>query len=247
MLCKRRLEAVETHGGFALALAVANPVPVRQSRLLGLRPAVWIPLGLLMVAIPTVWIDLPVSQFCIDRVDEQSRIPEDFRKLLMLAEVFSHGTGVALTALAMFFMDRGGRRTILRVVVCCGYVSGLLAVGMKQLVARIRPYDFDYRGDVFETFVGWLPVIFGDASNLNVNSFPSAHTATAAGLAVGLSWRYPQGRPFFVLMALLSACQRVEMGSHYVTDTLVGAALGSAFALACVAKGTWFDRFESEA
>ena len=69
-----------------------------------------------------------------------------------------------------------------------------------------------------------------------LQSFPSAHTATAAGLAMGLAWLFPRGRWMFSALAALVACQRVVVGAHFPSDTMVGAAVG------CVVAACFIDR-----
>ena len=43
------------------------------------------------------------------------------------------------------------------------------------------------------------------SSSRSAQSFPSAHTATAVGLALGLGSLYPQGRRYFAALAALAA------------------------------------------
>ena len=50
-----------------------------------------------------------------------------------------------------------------------------------MLVARTRPYAFDFQGNVWTTFGRWLP-----AADMG-QSLPSGHTATAVGLALALA------------------------------------------------------------
>ena len=62
-------------------------------------------------------------------------------------------------------------------------------------------------------------------------SMPSGHAATAfaAGVAVGLV--HPRLRWPLVVLAALIAFSRVWLGVHYLSDVLVGSALGTAIAL----------------
>ena len=88
--------------------------------------------------------------------------------------------------------------------------------------------------------------MLSDQSGLQ--SFPSAHTATAAGLAAALIWLYPQGRLLFTLLAVLVGCQRIVSGAHFPSDVLVGAAAGCLVATFFLHVGrlpVWFDRWEA--
>jgi membrane-associated phospholipid phosphatase len=156
--------------------------------------------------------------------------------LCRLAEVFGHGVGVAMIALSIAVLDPASRGALPRVLIAA-YGSGLLANTLKLLVARSRPQHFTFDGPVGETFVGWLPLL-GDST---LQSFPSAHVATATGFAVGLAWLYPRGRILFPALAGLVAMQRVFGEAHFLSDVLWGAAVGSLFASLCLGRG-WLAR-----
>lgn len=106
----------------------------------------------------------------------------------------------------------------------------------KLIVSRTRPRDFppDAFGamSVWDTFTSWLPILNGHGGG---QSFPSAHTTTAAGLSCFLAAMYPQGRWYFGLLALLVALQRVRSQAHFPSDVCYGAALGWIVAQACLA------------
>jgi len=61
-------------------------------------------------------------------------------------------------------------------------------------------------------------------------SFPSAHTATSFAAAWLLSRHYPRRTPLLFGVAGLVGLSRLYLGVHYLTDVLVGAALGVALA-----------------
>ena len=100
--------------------------------------------------------------------------------------------------------------------------AGVAADLLKMLVMRSRPYDLPFLSwPGLGTFgIGCRPL-----RRQRAQSFPSAHTATAVGLAAALIWLYPQGRLVFSLLAVLVGCQRVASGAHYPSDVLVGAAV----------------------
>lgn len=58
-------------------------------------------------------------------------------------------------------------------------------------------------------------------------SFPSGHTMTAFSVAVPLSLFYPAAEPGLLFCAFSIALSRILLGLHYLTDVLVGGALGS--------------------
>jgi membrane-associated phospholipid phosphatase len=193
-------------------------------------------LGAAAAALP---LDCRLSGWCVE-----GRVPGDIRRLLTWSESFGHGLGVALIALALFQLDPLRRRTLPRVL-AASLGAGLAADVVKLLVARSRPYRaFELHQGLIETFGGWFPLGRGGSS---LQSFPSAHTATAIGLALALAWLYPRGRWLFAGLAVLVACQRLQCGAHFLSDVLAGAAVGWLAASAFLPGGFLaggFDRFE---
>jgi membrane-associated phospholipid phosphatase len=196
-----------------------------------------------------VAVDLPVSEFLREGTTPH-RVPSDLRKLITLAEVFGHGTGVACILLTVYVLDRSGRRRLPRVVV--GVVgSGLAADLVKLFAARARPRALEVQA-IWDSFLGWFPIFTGVTGSSgrasDIQSFPSGHTAVAVGLAVGLSWLYPQCRWQFAFFAVLVAAQRLHSGAHYLSDTLAGAAVACFICGMCFDRrllGRWFERIES--
>lgn len=63
-------------------------------------------------------------------------------------------------------------------------------------------------------------------------SMPSGHASTAFAAAVAVGLVHPRLRLPLLALAALIAISRVWLGVHYLSDVIVGAALGSAVALA---------------
>ena len=176
----------------------------------------------------------------------RSRIPGDLKRLVTWSEGFGHAVGVLLVGFLIYQLAPGNRRRLVRAF-CMALGSGLVADGMKLLVGRIRPRAFDLGQPILESFSGFLPGLAGGSAG---QSFPSAHTATAVGWALALGWLYPRGRWTFVFLAFLVLCQRVESNAHFLSDTLVGAAVGC-WVGGLFLPGGWlsraFDRWENAA
>jgi membrane-associated phospholipid phosphatase len=66
----------------------------------------------------------------------------------------------------------------------------------------------------------------------NSYSMPSGHATTAFAAGVGVGLLHPRLRWPLVALAALVALSRVWLGVHYLSDVIVGATLGTAFALA---------------
>lgn len=195
-----------------------------------------------------LFVDLPLAQH-----GTFSRLPGEFRKLISLSEVFAHGLGVAVILIAVLVLVPTRRRQVPRVA-ACAFLSGIVASGLKLVVARARPYRLQesWPETVWGTFQGFLPGInenqATDAVGHAIQSFPSGHTATAVGLAIGLTWMFPKGKWLFASLALLAAIQRIEVRAHFLSDTLMGASVAFFFAGMLIRDtrlGRWFTRFEN--
>ena len=189
--------------------------------------------GLAVAMLP---LDLPIAQLA-----RSGKIPGDLKTIFRLAEAFSHGYGALLILIGIVIINRLPKLDTFALIACT-FLPGLIVNAIKVTVARQRPGSFtDQLPDsVFETFAGWGGVWTGEtemAFNRAFQSFPSGHTATAVGLAVGLSLRVPRGAWYFSLLALLSAAQRIDSGAHFPSDTF--AAAGIACWCGALIAGAW--------
>jgi membrane-associated phospholipid phosphatase len=175
-------------------------------------------------------------------------VVRDYLGYFDMFEPFGHGLGLALALLALHQLDPGRRWAIPRVFLCAAG-SGGAANLLKMALARSRPEDaLNHLADsVWATFhLDPWPPLWRVTSEWQ--SFPSAHTAQAVGLAAALIWLYPQGRWFFGLLAVLVGCQRIASMAHFSSDVLFGAAVGCLVATLVLRVGrlpAWFDRWES--
>jgi membrane-associated phospholipid phosphatase len=174
-------------------------------------------------------VDFPIMQWV-----QADNIKGDVAKLLQLAEVFAHGAGVACILLVIASVDSRGWRVLPRLAILA-FGAGLLANAVKLLIARQRPEFFAAQSSMLEpSFMAWFwseqaPAWF----NRDYRSFPSGHTATAVGLAVGLTRFYPQGKITFGVLAILAGLQRIEASAHFLSDVFFGAAVGFIWGSMC--------------
>jgi membrane-associated phospholipid phosphatase len=89
--------------------------------------------------------------------------------------------------------------------------TNLVVEGLKRLTDRTRP-DGEHR-----------------PSN---SSFPSSHAANAFALAAVFAFRRPRVQPWVWLIAAVIAFSRVYLNRHFMSDVVVGAAIGIASAWA---------------
>jgi membrane-associated phospholipid phosphatase len=183
---------------------------------------------LILSGVAALCVDCPLALWF-----SQGHGPIVLHQLSNLAEFFGRPEFVVLVAAAIYAFDRN-RRWALPVVIGLALASGLAADVVKMLVARARPHHFDLAGSVWSTFCGWLPLTTAGSGG---QSFPSGHTATAAGLALALVTLYPQARGVFLLLPIAVAYQRVDSGAHFLSDVLCGAAVACVVAALCVRSG----------
>lgn len=200
--------------------------------------------SLLVVAVGVMSFDLQIQSAATAQ-----RPPGVVRDYFNASEAFGNGFGVVMILGAVLVLDQTKRIHAGRLF-AASLGAGLAADVVKLLIARSRPKATDVESllasgaSAWETFQGFAP--FGMLGN-GVQSFPSAHTATAVGLAVALATAYPLGQRLFYCFAAGVALQRVCVGAHFPSDVFAGAALGATWGHACCVAGpiaNWFDRFE---
>ncbi len=183
-------------------------------------------------------LDVPLADWV-----RQGNCPSAVGKLASLSEAFGHGLGVAMIVAILAVLDPWHRYAIPRIL-AAALGSGLLANVLKLCVARVRPHHFDLQGSGLESFADWFPLLRNSSWE---QSFPSSHTATAAGLAIVLACYYPRGRWLFPALAVMVGAQRVLEQAHFASDAFWGAAVGCIFAPLCVygsRLSAQFDRLE---
>jgi membrane-associated phospholipid phosphatase len=177
--------------------------------------------GALFISRYDAWLTHP------DRVHQ---LPGDVLRLFFLTEFFAHGFGVVVLAAGIFMLAPGSRACIPRIAACALW-PGLIAHLLKIQFARRRPIRFfdefsvsHFPDDPSKTWLGWFHKNQWNYEYIN-QSFPSAHTATVWGLAIGMIWAFPQGRWLFIVIAAMASIQRVISYAHWPSDVLLGAAV----------------------
>ncbi len=163
----------------------------------------------------------------------QMDLPGDLQKAISLSESFAHGFGVFFIMLSIFVIAHNRRRAVL-IAILITVLSGVTANVLKATVVRVRPHADGLQ--VIE--VGATQQVSAEAVERSFwdsrqRSFPSGHSATAWGLAIGLSLIFWRGWWIFAMLATLACVQRIESGAHYPSDVLAGMAIAFLLA-ACV-------------
>lgn len=130
---------------------------------------------------------------------------------------------LVLSALAFFLLRRLARLVAYEVMVLSAFVflgvglPGLLANGLKRLVGRARPTEFETSGafSFHSIFNDWM-----------FQSFPSGHTTTAIALAFVIGFLWPRFFLVFLAIGAVVGFSRVPVGMHYPTDVFGGLIVG---------------------
>jgi len=104
------------------------------------------------------------------------------------------------------------------VAVGAATVSAALAIGLflrlKRITGRKRPCEI--------ATCSWATLLPPDQF-----SFPSGHSMSAFAVAAPLSLFYPPLEPGLLCCALSIALSRIRLGMHFLSDVVVGSALGA--------------------
>ncbi|QDT35275.1 phosphatase PAP2 family protein [Thalassoglobus polymorphus] len=203
-----------------------------------------------LIILPTLFLVLAV--ICLFTIDEtvagyfsHSRLQGEFKKFVNTAEHFGTPYGQFLVLFCFSVANACQDRRVYRIFIgTCA--AGLAANVVKLFIGRTRPREFDFsQNNIFESFTGLFPFHSGGSA---IESFPSAHTASAFGFAALLTWAFPKGKSAFLTLAFLVGLQRVSNSSHYPSDIFVGAALGWLIGLSFIGNN-WgtrkFQKFEN--
>lgn len=145
-------------------------------------------------------------------------------------EPFGHGFGGVILILTAVFAARLSLRQA-GMLALASYGSGMTANLIKLLVVRRRPGTLQ-PGEIPEfprfSFLPdeRLPEFADRVISSGLQSFPSAHTAAAFGLAVSLGTLFPHCRRWWMFLAAGCGLQRILALRHYPSDVLVGAGVG---------------------
>lgn len=104
--------------------------------------------------------------------------------------------------------------------VCLAGLQALAASGIASLISKriFRLERPSYDGDKQHWF-----------SRIEADAMPAGHAMTAFATAAVLSREYPRLSPLFYGLALWVGLARVQQSTHWVSDVIVGAALGTLF------------------
>ncbi|MFS8038191.1 phosphatase PAP2 family protein [Xanthobacter sp. AM11] len=142
------------------------------------------------------------------------------------------GLGILYVLALVPALDAMGRRVAASMLARLGFLFlaiapvGLLVAIVKHLLGRARPHAaFLMKGPNPQLTFDWL------VWKSSFASFPSGHSTTAFAAAVALAALFPRARVALIALAVPVAATRIVLGSHYPSDVIAGAAIGTAWAL----------------
>ena len=101
-------------------------------------------------------------------------------------------------------------------------VAGAAVQMLKHTFGRARP-NWVHDATVFYGPLG----MFNRGSYVPTDSMPSGHTTVAFAMATALSWRWPNGRALWYLLASGAGISRSLVDRHFPSDVILGALLGT--------------------
>ncbi|MGO8716519.1 MAG: phosphatase PAP2 family protein [Smithella sp.] len=171
---------------------------------------------LFLIVLSYYFLDIPVAIFC-------GQIDQNIRQIFDWITELGVSTWYLVASLFFFVLFRFYRRNRVYAnralfIFAAVALSGIAAIFVKLTIARYRPKLFFEKGlygfDFFN--VGY-----------EYNSFPSGHVATIFSLAAAMSLFWPKYRVYFFVVAFAVALSRIVLTSHYVSDVIAGAFIGS--------------------
>jgi undecaprenyl-diphosphatase len=165
-------------------------------------------------------LDIPLTKFVRSLYHPVGYLPNPW--LAYFSDIGDRlGRGESLVALSLLMLLVGAKlkRADVKLAgwqtLAAHGIVAVLSNLIKHVVGRPRP-KFIHTGTVdLSPFggSGW-------------DSFPSGHATSAVAIAAVLAVRFPRGRWIFIGAAAAIAASRIIRGSHFLTDTVGGAALG---------------------
>jgi membrane-associated phospholipid phosphatase len=199
--------------------------------------------GALALAVAAVPFDGAISAALV-----RLRPAGDLRRELELIQQFGSPTTIILASLLIWRLDPVRVRRIADWLAGCAAAFAVIFL-LKTVLGRPRPKLADPHALLlpWNSLVvdeGGPPVyawqFWADGAS-DLWSMPSSHTAFAAVAAVFLSAMYPRLRPIVVALVVVVGFSRVVLRAHYLSDVLVGGALGALISAAAVG-GAWGSR-----
>ena len=145
------------------------------------------------------------DQQLFDRFYDTPPHSEPIWTAMEITTEFGHYRSVMGLSILLMAYGNEDRQNTGRLLSSAYISTGVITYGLKRLVRRKRPLD----------------------EMLGNPAMPSGHASIAFSAATILGYQYPKWRIPLYIGAGLVGFSRVYLGRHYVSDVLVGAAIGT--------------------
>lgn len=203
--------------------------------------------GIALLTVPMVTlVDVSVARWVAAH-----QPPREISDALDIMRIVSHGWGIFLVMAAIMLMAPTRRWHIPRLV-ALAMGGGAVATLAKMFVLRPRPNSMNL--DIASYDSAWLWAFDWNLEHIaafdaSTRAFPSSNLATATALTVGLWLVLPRGRYLFAIVWCGAFLQRLNCGSHYISDLFGGTAFGLLWSYTCLHPkllGSLFDKMQPE-
>ncbi len=144
--------------------------------------------------------------------------PRWIRLWAMVATRAGDGWLWYLVGLAIIIFGGDSRFAAIAAAASAAFVGIGIFISVKRISGRKRPCEYE-------------PHVWSKILPPDQFSFPSGHTITAFAVAITIGEFYPSLLAGLLFCALSIAASRIVLGMHFLSDVLVGAALGVFLAL----------------
>ncbi|RYZ28726.1 MAG: phosphatase PAP2 family protein [Chitinophagaceae bacterium] len=173
--------------------------------------------------------DEPIQRFALDLRNHNRGLRDIGRQVTNFGGAYEAYTLGALGAYGFLFKNEKMQTTTL--LALQSYITGAAVENvLKFITGRQRPFAYNpNQVEAEPTFLGPFKKIY-DVEGKRLNgSFPSGHTTVAFAAATVYAMEY-RDRPWVPILcytsALLIGLSRITENKHWLTDVVVGAALG---------------------
>ncbi len=174
----------------------------------------------------------------------------DVHRELEFLQQFGAVSSVVIILAVMWLVDPQRRHRAVAIIAAVALNSAVMYV-LKLVIGRPRPrvlfhdHVMTGRAGPWEFTLPWgtypLPRVAEDGTvtyleahawevwkgiSSDLWSVPSSHAGAAACLAAALARVYPRLTPMLVVLMVIVGCARVLLGAHFVSDVVVGWAVG---------------------
>ncbi len=172
-----------------------------------------------MTVARVMWNRIEIRDHRLMRRVNGWRPPQWFRKFMVLATRMGDGWLWYTLGISIAIFGSTQRfRALLSMGIAAGF-GVLLFKGVKRISKRRRPCEIEPHS--------WSLITPPDEF-----SFPSGHSITAFAVSIAVASFYPVLLCFLLPIAVTIAISRIILGMHFLSDVLVGSAIGAAIGFA---------------